>query len=177
VQPPDTGKLEEFLAERGGPLLRAAKLLTGSQEAAEDLLQAALERLLRHWGRIDGDPEGCLRRTLYNLAADGWRRRQTAVAGLRRLRADTTGAGPADAELVDLRDTLVRLMLQLPARQRAVIVLRYWEGLSEAEAAGLLGCSVGSVKSAASRGMARLRELHAGTEDQFTRAQPREEIR
>ena len=177
MQPPGTDSLEQFLAERGGPLLRAAKLLTGSQEAAEDLLQAALERLLKHRGRIDGDPEGYLRRTLYNLAADGWRRRQTAVAGLRRLRADTTGGGPADAELVDLRDALVRLMLQLPARQRAVIVLRYWEGLSEAEAAELLGCSVGNVKSAASRGMARLRDLHATSENQSVRAQPREEIR
>jgi len=119
VQPPDTDSLEQFPAERGGPLLRAAKLLTGSQETAEDLLQAALERLLKHWGRIDGDPEGYLRRTLCNLTADGWRRRQTAVAGLRRLRADETGGGPAGAELVDLRVALVRLMLQLPARQRA----------------------------------------------------------
>ena len=177
MQPPDTDSLEQFLAERGAPLLRAAKLLTGSQEAAEDLLQAALERLLKHWGKIDGDPEGYLRRTLYNLAADGWRRRGTAAAGLRRLRAGTTGGGPAGAELVDLRDALVRLMLQLPARQRAVIVLRYWEGLSEAEAAELLGCSVGSVKSAASRGMARLRDLHADSENQHVRAQPREEIR
>jgi RNA polymerase sigma factor (sigma-70 family) len=64
-------------------------------------------------------------------------------------------------------------MLQLPARQRAVIVLRYWEGLSEAEAADVLGCSVGYVKSAASRGMARLRALHADARDQFSR----EEIR
>jgi DNA-directed RNA polymerase specialized sigma24 family protein len=58
VQPPDIDRLEQLLAERGGPLLRAAKLLTGSQDAAEDLLQAALERLLRHWNKIDGDPEG-----------------------------------------------------------------------------------------------------------------------
>jgi RNA polymerase sigma-70 factor (sigma-E family) len=177
VQPPDTDRLEQFLAERGGPLLRTAKLLTGSQEAAEDLLQAALERLLKHWATIDGDPEGYLRRTLYNLAADGWRRRQTTVAGLRRLRAGAAGGGPAGAELVDLRDVLVRLMLQLPARQRAVIVLRYWEGLSEAEAAELLGCSVGNVKSAASRGMARLRDLHADAENQWVRDRAREEIR
>jgi RNA polymerase sigma-70 factor (sigma-E family) len=180
VQPPDVDRLESFLAERGAPLLRAAKLLTGSREAAEDLLQAALERLLKHWDKIDGDPEGYLRRTLYNLAADGWRRRRTRVAGLRRLRQPgfgTAAAGPAGTELVDLRDALVRLMLQLPARQRAVIVLRYWEGLTEAEAADVLGCSAGTVKSAASRGMARLRELHADTEDRFARAQHREEIR
>jgi RNA polymerase sigma-70 factor (sigma-E family) len=177
VQPPDIDRLEEFLAARGVPLLRTAKLLTGSQEAAEDLLQAALERLLKHWDKIDGDPEGYLRRTLYNLAADGWRRRRTSVAGLLRLRAGAADGGPAPTELVDLRDALVRLMLQLPARQRAVIVLRYWEGLSETEAAEVLGCSVGTVKSAASRGMARLRDIHADTDDQRVRAQPREEIR
>ena len=162
MQTPDVDELELFLAERGAPLLRTAKLLTGSREAGEDLLQAALERLLRHRHRIDGDPEGYLRRTLYNLAADGWRRRGTRIAGLRRLRADSIGGGPAGTDLVDLRDALVRLMLQLPARQRTVIVLRYWEGHTEAEVAALLGCSVGNVKSAASRGMARLRELGAG---------------
>jgi RNA polymerase sigma factor (sigma-70 family) len=62
--------------------------------------------------------------------------------------------------MVDLRDVLVRLLLQLPPRQRAVIVLRYWEQRTEAEAAELLGCSVGTVKSTTSRGLARLRELH-----------------
>src|SRR5450432_1155517 len=62
--------LELFLAERGQPLLRTAVLLTGSKEAGEDLLQAALERLLRHWRTIEGNPEGYLRRTLYNLATD-----------------------------------------------------------------------------------------------------------
>jgi RNA polymerase sigma-70 factor (sigma-E family) len=157
VQSPDADELELFLAERGVWLLRTAKLLTGSREAAEDLLQVALARLLRNRRRIVGDPEGYLRRTMYNLAADGWRRRNTRIAGLRRLRAGT--AAPAGPELVDLRDQLVRLMLRLPARQRTVIVLRYWEGHSEAEVAELLGCSVGNVKSAASRGMARLREL------------------
>jgi RNA polymerase sigma-70 factor (sigma-E family) len=157
----DTQTLERFLAERSTPLLRTAKLLTGSREAAEDLLQAALERLLRHRGAIDGDPEGYLRRTMYNLAADGWRRQRVRITGLRRLRASGLNQASDDHEMVDLRDALVRLMLRLPARQRTVIVLRYWEGHSEAEVADLLGCSVGNVKSAASRGMARLRELTA----------------
>ncbi|HEX6527136.1 MAG TPA: SigE family RNA polymerase sigma factor [Streptosporangiaceae bacterium] len=162
MQPSDVDSLELFLAERGRPLLRTAKLLTGSQEAAEDLLQAALERLLKHWKKIDGDPEGYLRRTLYNLAADGWRRRTTSIAALRRLRAGQAGGAgsPAATELVDLRDALVRLMLRLPARQRTVLVLRYWEGMTEAEIAEQLGCPIGTVKSAASRGMARLRDLH-----------------
>jgi Sigma-70 region 2 len=68
------GELERFLAERADYLMRTAVLLTGSHEAGQDLLQTALERLIRHWGTLRGDPEGYLRRTLYNLAADGFRR-------------------------------------------------------------------------------------------------------
>jgi RNA polymerase sigma-70 factor (sigma-E family) len=153
--------LERFVAERGDMLLRTAILLTGSREAGEDLLQAALERLMRQWRRIDGDPEGYLRRTLYNLATDGWRRQ-----GLwrRKLPLLEPAPGPDALAAVDLRDELVRLLLQLPLRQRAVIVLRYFEQLTEDEAAEVLGCSAGTVKSATSRGLARLRELsrHAG---------------
>jgi RNA polymerase sigma-70 factor (sigma-E family) len=148
--------LEQFVAERGQRLLKVAVLLTGTREAGEDLLQAALERLLRHWRRIDGDPEGYLRRMLYNLAADGWRRQ-----GLWRAKRVMLVSPPAaDAtDAVDIRDAVVRLLLQLPDRQRAVIVLRYFEQLSEAEAAAVLGCSVSAVKSAGSRGLARMREL------------------
>ena len=68
--------LERFVAERGDRLLRTAALLAGSRADGEDLLQSALERLLRHWRRIDGDPENYVRRTLYHLAADGWRRQR-----------------------------------------------------------------------------------------------------
>ena len=151
--------LELFLAERGEPLLRTAVLLAGSSEAGEDLLQAALERLLRRWRTIEGDPEGYLRRTLYHLAADSWRQHQVRRTRLRLLQS---GAGTAVVDgtaEVDLRDSLVRLLRQLPPRQRAVIVARYWEQLSEAESAQALGCSVGTVKSATSRGLRRLREL------------------
>ena len=84
---PAVADLESFLAERGEPLLRTAVLLAGSKEAGEDLLQAGLERLLRHWHRIEGDPEGYLRRTLYNLAADGWRRQRAWRRGSRCCRA------------------------------------------------------------------------------------------
>jgi DNA-directed RNA polymerase specialized sigma24 family protein len=69
-------QLEEFLAERGRPLLRVAALLGGGPEAGEDLLQAALERLLPRWRKLEGDPEGYLRRTLYHLAADDCRCRR-----------------------------------------------------------------------------------------------------
>jgi RNA polymerase sigma-70 factor (sigma-E family) len=152
------GELERFLAERADRLMRTAVLLTGSRDAGQDLLQTALERLLRHWRRFDGDPEGYLRRTLYNLAADGFRRQGRLQHKLTLLRAGTSPlADPIGA--VDLRDALVRMLLQLPPRQRAVLVLRYWEEMTEAETAAVLGWPEGTVKSAASRGLRRLREL------------------
>jgi RNA polymerase sigma-70 factor (sigma-E family) len=150
--------LEQLVANRGEQLLRTAALLAGSREAGEDLLQEALARLLRHWPKIDGDPEGYLRRTLYNLAVDGWRRERSWRERLRLL-PPALLADSDDTAAVDLRDALVRLLLRLSPRQRSLIVLRYWEQLSEAEVADLLGCSVGAVKSGTSRGLARLREL------------------
>lgn len=149
--------VEQLLEARGGHLMQAAIALAGSRPDGEDLLQAALERLLRNYSRVDSDAEGYLRRTLYNLAADGWRRR-----GVIR-RWQPVVATPEEwadgTDVVDIRDALVRLLVQLPPRQRVVVVLRYWEQLSEAETAAILGCSLGAVKSAASRGMSRLREL------------------
>ena len=150
--------LEQFLAQRGQALLRTAVLLTGSIEAGEDLLQSAIERLLRQGRQLDGDPEGYLRRTLCNLATDRYRRQGRWRRKLLLLR--TQPQVPADATAgVDLRDALVRLLVQLPPQQRTVLVLRYWEQLTGAETAELLGCSEEAVKSAASRGLRRLREL------------------
>jgi RNA polymerase sigma-70 factor (sigma-E family) len=151
--------LEQFLAERGAHLLRTAVLLTGGKEAGEDLLQAALERLLRRWRTIDGDLEGYLRRTIYNLAADGWRRTGRWRARLALLRGAGDRIAPDRSVQVEQRDELVRLLLRLPPGQRAAIVLRYWEDLSEAQAAEVLGCSASTVRSATSRGLHRLREL------------------
>ena len=159
----DGAELEQLLAERGSSLLAAAIALAGSRPDGEDLLQAALERVLRKPRRVEGDVEGYLRRVLYNLAADGWRRRGTWKQKLQPvLRAETrTTVDPDRTSQVDLRDALVRMLGQLPPRQRAVIVLRYWEQRSETETATLLGCSEGTVKSAASRGLQHLRELAA----------------
>lgn len=160
--------LDKLLAERGDELIRAAIALAGSRADGEDLLQAALERLLRSRHRVESDLEGYLRRILYNLAADGWRRRAASERRLRLLSRAGTAAHGADSPdpaaattTVDLRDALVRLLARLPRRQRTVIVLRYWIQLSEAETAALLGISQGAVKSHGSRGMARLRELAA----------------
>ena len=150
--------LDTLVAERGSSLLATAVLLTGSRAAGEDLLQGALERLMRHWNRVHGDKEGYLRRTLYHLAVDQWRRRRRRPEVL----TDVEPPGQPDAtEALHLRQALVQALATLPPRQRAVLVLRYWEQCSEAEAAEILGCSIGTVKSTASRGLSRLREVTA----------------
>ncbi len=110
---------------------------------------------------IDRDPENYVRRTLYNLAADRWRRQRVQ----QRKAVLFEPAPPVDpASAVDLRDAVVRVLVRLPPRQRAVLVLRYFEQLSEAETAEALGCSVGTVKSATARGLARLREMTASAD-------------
>jgi RNA polymerase sigma-70 factor (sigma-E family) len=155
-------ELERLIADRGSHLMCAAIALAGSRQRGEDLLQAAIERLLRHRRRVGSNPEGYLRRTLYNLAADDWRQRGRRRGRLPLLYGQGTNDASIDAvSVVDLRDALVRALAELPPRQRAVLVLRYWEQLTEAETAAMLGCSEGTVKSAASRGLRRLRELAA----------------
>jgi len=151
--------LERLLADRGEQLLRTAALLTGSHQDGEDLLQAGLERLLRQRRRIEGSPEAYLRQTLYHLAADGWRRQGTWRAKLPLIRASQPPPEPDLMAAADLRDALIRILQMLPPQQRAVIVLRYWEQLTQAETAAALGCSEGTVKSAASRGLKRMRDL------------------
>ena len=153
-----TDELTLFLAQRGDHLMRSAVLLAGGRQAGEDLLQTAVERLLVRWRRFDGDPERYLRKIMANLATDDHRRRSAWQRKARLLRATEQPGIDPTAE-VDLRDALVRMLLELPARQRTVLVLRYWEELSEAETAQLLGWPEGTVKSAASRGLKRLQEL------------------
>lgn len=153
-----TDELTAFLAQRGDHLMRSAALLAGSRQAGEDLLQAAVERLLGRWRRFDGDPERYLRQIMANLAIDDRRRhgRWQRKAGLLQA-SEQPGLDPITE--VDLRDALVRMLIQLPARQRTVLVLRYWEQLSESEIARLLGWPEGTVKSTAARGLKRLQEL------------------
>lgn len=150
-----------LIAQRGQALLSAAVLLGGSRAAGEDLLQSALERVVRSWRRIDGNLEAYLRRTLYNLAVDGWRHRGRNPEVLA---AAEPPAVPDGTHIIDLRGALVDALGLLAPRQRAVLVLRYWEERSEAETAALLECSVGTVKSTASRALQKLRDITAAWE-------------
>jgi RNA polymerase sigma-70 factor (sigma-E family) len=149
---------EEFVYARSGSLLRTALLLTGQNQAeAEDLLQLALERAYRHWARVcrSGEPERYVRGILAHASADRWRR--LARRAERPLPAAADPALPDHSAAVADRDYLLRALAALPPRQRAVLVLRYFDDLSEAATADMLGCSVGTVKSQAARGLARLR--------------------
>jgi len=153
--PDDTGRVsfESFVAASGDRLLRTAYLLTRDHGLAEDLLQTALTRSWPRWRRIDGDPEPYVRRVLVNTYASWWRRRWNGEKPTEVLPEVGHDPHEAHADRQDLWTALGRL----PRRQRAAVVLRYYEGLTEAETAAVLGCSVGTVKSQTSRALARLR--------------------
>lgn len=158
---------EEFVQACSPRLFRTALLLAGQDRAAaEDLLQLALERAYRHWARVcrTGDPERYVQRILANASNDRWRQ-----AARRRERlllpGDPDPLAQDQSDAVAERDFLLRALAVLPPRQRTVLVLRYFNDLSEAEIADALGCSVGTVKSQVSRGLTRLRDLaEPGTE-------------
>jgi RNA polymerase sigma-70 factor (sigma-E family) len=150
-----------FAEQASAPLLRTAWLLTGDHHTAHDLVQAALVKTYLAWPRVR--PEGALayaRKVLVNERTDTWRRRRKEVVV-----ADAPEPTPEDGtDPVGDRDLVVRLLSGLPDQQRRVVVLRYYADLSEQAVADLLDISVGSVKSAASRGLASLRAELATTE-------------
>ncbi len=141
-----------YVVGRRRSLLRAAWLLTGDWHLAEDLVQTALAKAYLAWRRID-EPDAYVRRVLVTTYVTWWRRRWNAEQPTGEL-PDT----PADAVDTDLRRQVLDVLRTLPRRQRAVVVLRYFEDLTEAETAAALGCSVGTVKSTTSRALAVLRE-------------------
>ena len=156
-------EFHDFVVSRSRALLSFAWMLTYDEGRAEDLLQTSLARTWLHWGRLskDGDPLAYVRRVMVNTASAWWRRRWRA-----EVPTDPVPDRPGQDVYVasDDRDVLIRALATLPRRQRAVVVLRYYEGLSEAETASALGCSVGTVKSQSARGLARLREVGAASE-------------
>ncbi|MEV4626799.1 SigE family RNA polymerase sigma factor [Micromonospora sp. NPDC049523] len=145
----------EFVEVRYGDLLRTAYLLTGSRDAAQDLLQNALVVTMRRWRQVE-EPMAYVRRVMVNERTSLWRR----LGSRELLTAIVPQRDQSDGtDRLAERDELLTALRRLPARMRAVLVLRYWEELSETETAQLLGCSVGTVKSQASRGLARLRDV------------------
>jgi RNA polymerase sigma-70 factor (sigma-E family) len=154
---------EEFVRARSASLLRTAVLLAGGGQDAQDLLQQALWRTHRRWGQAIEHPDAYVRRVLVNLAHDGRRRASRRVSETSY--DGVTGPSFADSSLAVIeRDALVRGLRALPARQRAALVLRFWDDLSVDETAAALGCTAGTVKSTTSKGLARLREVLAGTD-------------
>lgn len=142
---------EEYVAARRSALLRTAYLLTGHREDAEDLVQVALVKAVPHWAKIADDPEPYVRKVLARESISRWRRRRW-----REVHTDAVPESPVEGPGAD-RVTLQAALTQLAPRQRAVIVLRYYEDLTEAETARVLGISVGTVKSQARDALARLR--------------------
>lgn len=153
---PEPGRdgFEEFVAARTPALLRTAYLLTGSHADAEDLVQVALIKAVPHWRRIADHPEPYVRKILARESVSRWRARRWREVHTDRV-PETAGSDAASEDRVLLRQALA----QLAPRQRAVIVLRYYEDLTERETAATLGIATGTVKSQARDGLARLREL------------------
>ena len=146
-------RFREFAYARTPALSRTAYLLTGDAHLAEDLVQTALFKAAKAWHRIEGDPEPYVRRILYTQNVSWWR--------ARRLKETALGSYDAPAEVVDpdLRLTLEAALSRLTARQRTVLVLRYFEDLTEVQAAAVLGIRPGTVKSIGRQALARLRAL------------------
>jgi RNA polymerase sigma-70 factor (sigma-E family) len=164
-------EFDTYVRSRTPALLRSAYLLTGDQQLAEDLVQSALIRTHRAWRRLHNtNPDAYTRKVMYNLQVSWWRRRRVPES----LGGDVPEPRPAARTGTDLAAAVVsRLSLRaalgrLTARQRAVLVLRFFDDLTEREAAELLGVSVGTVKSQTAKALARLRvvapELIDGTD-------------
>ena len=158
-------EFERFVTNRSGSLLQTAYLMAGNLAEAEDLVQETLLRVARHWPKVRAMeyPAAYARRVLVNVALDGAERRARRAGELAASDGDATDLADTRAQRelygVDAQQELLGALGALTARQRAIILLRYWEDLPEADVAEILGCSVGTVKSTASRSLARLRAI------------------
>jgi RNA polymerase sigma-70 factor (sigma-E family) len=148
----------EFVREVSPRLLRTAFLLGGGQDAAEDLVQEALERACRRWRRIAATeaPEAYVHRIVVNLANDRWRHTSRLRESERALAAERSDPRDEYGRL-ELRDQLTALLETLPIRMRTVIVLRYFHDMDDAQIADVLAISTSTVRSQLSRGLAKLR--------------------
>jgi RNA polymerase sigma-70 factor (sigma-E family) len=161
---------EAYVLARSTALARTAYLLTGDWALAEDLLQESLAAVAARWSAVSrgGDPDPYVRRVMYHRSIDSWRRRrhirEVSLDAMRKPR-DVVGA---DAEERVVRRLVLREALErLTPKQRAVLVLRFYEDLTEVETAQMLGCSVSTVKSQSRHALTRLRELAPDLIDVF----------
>ena len=151
-------RFAQWASARARPMQRLAYFLCGDWQLSEDLVQEAFVSCARHWRRLERveNPDAYVRKALINQCRSHWRRGST--------RHDRLGVS-ADVAVVDHsqrhadRDELLLALRNLPARQRAAVVLRYYEELSEAETADVLGCSVGTVKSQTHKALASMRAM------------------
>lgn len=151
----DDAEFTEFMLGCWPRLVRLGYALTGDRGHGEDLAQTALAKAYASWPRVAraGDPDAYVRKIVVNASRDGFRRRR-----VNELLTDS----PPDVMTgtmarIEQRPALFAALMKLPAGQRAVVVLRYWLDLTETETAAAVGCSVGNVKSQASRALAKLR--------------------
>lgn len=174
----DEAEYTSFVRNRSRALLRTAYLLTGDHGHAEDLVQTALAKAYTARSRI-GEPralEAYVRKTLVTTATSWWRKK--SWRGERPTVEDVFDRGvPASTDELDERARMWSCVQALPARQRAVVVLRYYEDLTEAQTAALLGCSVGTVKAQAHRALARLRAVLGEAEHPSVTSQMHSRIR
>ncbi|WP_328990773.1 SigE family RNA polymerase sigma factor [Kribbella sp. NBC_01245] len=148
-----TESFDAFVIARSGRLLRTAYLLTQDHALAEDLVQTALAKAWFSWHRIEGgDPEPYVRKVIVNTYSTWWRRKWNGEQP-----TDELPEGTALGSSVEDRADVWQALQRLPRRQRAVIVLRFYEDLTEAETARILGCTTGTVKSQTSKALAKLR--------------------
>lgn len=155
MRPADDEAFEAFVRANGTTLVRLAGALTGDPHVSEELAQSALERVYVRWHRLD-DPLAYARQVVVNLCRDRGR------GPGRHERVGLPVTEPAAPDVLgahDDRDQLVRAVRELPQRQRAVVVLRFWHDLTEQQTAQTLGIRAGTVKSQTSRALQRLRQL------------------
>jgi RNA polymerase sigma-70 factor (sigma-E family) len=157
----DEDDFRAFVAARSPSLLWFAHVLTGDRHTAEDVVQIALAKTALGWSRVrrKENPEGYVRRAIINTHLNAMRRKPWREQP-REFMPDDALARRAEEELDD-RDAMWAALAGLPPKQRAVLVLRYYEDLSEADIADVLGCSRGTVKSQAAKGLLHLREIVA----------------
>jgi RNA polymerase sigma-70 factor (sigma-E family) len=147
---------DDFVAQHGDALLRTAVFVVGDEHAAKDVLQDALLRAFRYWRRID-DPYPYVRTAVVNGATSRRRRHSYRDVALTDRHSGLVLVDHVDQ--LPTRDLVVTALRSLTPKQRAVLVLRYYEDMSEAEIASMLGCKPGTVKTHAARGLERLRQI------------------